>query len=610
MLNGVLEPRFRWEFPAPVVVPADVAVPGLRAGLSDRIVTLLVGRGVRTAADLESFLAPAVEGLHDPHLLPDADLLLARLRRARADHETVMVLGDFDADGLTGLAILVLALRACGVDVVPYVPRRLEEGHGISLQAVDHALDTGCRVIVTVDCGTTSVAETQAANEAGIDVIITDHHHVPPVVPAALALVNPHRDDSAYPDSRLTGSGVAFKVASLILAEMGNGALDPLSLTDLATIGTIADMAPIVGENRSIARLGLERMRSDPRPGIAALLARASVEPAAVDLETVAFALAPRLNSAGRIGDAVDAARLLLAGSREEAETRATVLETANTARRDMTAQALAEARATLEREARSGEARSGEARSGDAAIIVRGDWSVGVLGLVAGKLAEETSLPAVVVTQVGDVLRASCRSGAGLDLAVALEACADLFVRFGGHPGAAGFELPLDRWDTFRARFLAMASAAPPRESRATLAIDLALRASGVDYALLHELAALAPFGPGSPEPLIAVLGLTVIRAREAAGGHTQLTLRRERDVLDAIAFGRTGLAERLAEGDRVDIVARLASRQFGGYESLQLEVRDVAPSGYHAEAAALLQGGVQGRVPPLPGLVPLEAR
>lgn len=600
MLNGVLEPRFRWDFPAPVVVPADVAVPGLRAGLSDRIVTLLVGRGVRTAADLESFLAPAVDGLHDPHLLPDAELLLARLRRARANRETVMVLGDFDADGLTGLAILVLALRACGIEVVPYVPRRLEEGHGLSLLAVDRALEAGCRVIVTVDCGTTSVAETRAAIDAGIDVVITDHHHVPPVVPDALALVNPHRTDSAYPDSRLTGSGVAFKVAALILAEMGSGGLDPLSFSDLATIGTIADMAPIVGENRSIARLGLERLRSDPRPGIAALLTRASVEPAGVDLETVAFALAPRLNSAGRIGEAGDAARLLLAESREEAEAWASVLETANTARRDITAQALAEARATIEREVTPGEA----------AIIVRGDWSVGVLGLVAGKLAEETALPAIVVTQVGEVLRASCRSGAGFDLAVALEECADLFVRFGGHPGAAGFELAPDRWDTFRERFLAIASMAPATESRPPLRIDLALRAAGVDYTLLHELAALAPFGPGSPEPLLAVLGLTVVRVREAAGGHTQLTLRRERDVLDAIAFGRTGLAEHLAEGDRVDIVARLVSRQFGGYESLQLEVRDVAPSGYHPEAAALLEGGVGDRVPSLPGLVPMEAR
>jgi single-stranded-DNA-specific exonuclease len=234
----------------------------------------------------------------------------------------------------------------------------------------------------------------------------------------------------------------------------------------------------------------------------------------------------------------------------------------------------------------------------------------VGVLGLVAGKLAEEAGLPAVVATRVGDVLRASCRSGAGLDLAVALESCADLFVRFGGHPGAAGFEVPLDRWDTFRERFLALAAAVPARETRPRLAIDLALRAASVDYALLHELAALAPFGPGSPEPLLAVLGLTVVRVREAAGGHTQLTLRRERDVLDAIAFGRTGLAALLAEGDRVDIVARLASRQFGGYESLQLEVRDLAPSGYHPEAMALLRAGAPDGAPSLPGLVPLEAR
>jgi single-stranded-DNA-specific exonuclease len=214
----------------------------------------------------------------------------------------------------------------------------------------------------------------------------------------------------------------------------------------------------------------------------------------------------------------------------------------------------------------------------------------VGIVGLVAARLAEEHGRPAVVGAELGDIVRASCRSDGALDLGAALERCADLFIRFGGHAGAAGFELPADRWDAFRDRFLGLAAEAAPADPRVTLAIDLALPAVDVDYGLYRELADLAPCGPGNPDPLVAVLGLTVTRVRAAAGGHSQLTLRRERDVLDGIAFGRSDIAEVVREGDRLDVVARLTSRHFGGFESLQLDIRDVATSGSHPMAAKVL--------------------
>ena len=233
-------------------------------------------------------------------------------------------------------------------------------------------------------------------------------------------------------------------------------------------------------------------------------------------------------------------------------------------------------------------------------AIVVRGPWPVGIVGLVAAGLAEDGARPVVIGAEVGDVVRASCRA-TGFDLAAALETCADLFIRHGGHAGAAGFEIEASRWDAFRERFMAAASRSvrPVADPRSELRLDLALAARDVDYPLLRELAWLAPTGLGNPEPLIAILGLTVTRVRPASGGHTQLTLRRERDVLDAIAFGRADLAESVAEGDRVDIVATLASRTFGGFESLQLLVRDVAPSGSHPEAAAILAIGVPVMAP-----------
>jgi single-stranded-DNA-specific exonuclease len=416
------------------------------------------------------------------------------------------------------------------------------------------------------------------SNARGIDVIITDHHRVPVVLPDAFAIVNPHRPDSIYPDRRLAGSGVAFKVAQLILAGEPGGPAAALELTDLATIGSVADVAPVVGENRAIARLGLERMRRAPRPGIAALLERARVAPAAVDLETVSFAIAPRLNAAGRVGEALEAARLLLAGDAVEAAAHADALEAANLTRRDLMKTAVGEARTAV------------AAESGEPATVVRGPWTVGIVGLVAARLVEDRGRPAVVGADLGDVVRASCRSGGSLDLGATLEHCSDLFIRFGGHAGAAGFEIAADRWDEFRSRFLALAAESVPPDPRLAIAVDLALPALDVDYALYRELAGLAPCGPGNVDPLVAVLGLTVTRVRAATGGHTQLTLRRGLDVLDGIAFGRSDIAEAVREGDRLDVVARLTSRSFGGFESLQLDIRDVATSGSHPRTAAVL--------------------
>jgi single-stranded-DNA-specific exonuclease len=576
----VVEPRYRWAFPAAVTLGVDLLEAAQRHALSARVTGILAARGVANSLELDAWFAEPEAGLHDPSLLPDAAVARARIVRARDAGERVLVFGDFDADGLTGLAILVIALRRFGIDALPYVPSRLEEGHGLSLAALDAAAAGGARLIMTVDCGSTSTAEIAEAGRRGLDVIVTDHHRVPAVLPDALAIVNPHRPDSVYPDRRLAGSGVAFKLACLILDDEPGGRAAALGLADLATIGTVADVAPIVGENRAIARLGLDVMRRGPRPGLAALLERSGLALDALDLEAVAFTIAPRLNAAGRVGEAAEAARLLLAEDPAEAAQRAEALETANTTRRDLMKTAVAEARALLE-------------GAPDApATLVRGPWSVGIVGLVAARLAEDRGRPAVVGAARGDVIRASCRSDGSLDLGAALEACSDLFVRHGGHAGAAGFEMAVDRWAEFVDRFTALAANAAPRDPRMVLQVDLALPALDVDYALHRDLARLAPCGPGNPEPLVAVLGLTATRVRAATGGHSQLTLKRRLDVLDGIAFGRSDIAEVVHEGDRLDVVARLTSRRFGGYESLQLDIRDVALSGSHPEAAALLDG------------------
>lgn len=555
-------------------MPSTLLDVGRDLGLGARVVGLLAGRGVADEDQLRRFVGEPAAGLHDPGRLPDAEVFRERVLRARDRGERVLVFGDFDADGITGLAILTIALRRLGIDVIPYVPSRLDEGHGLSLAAVEAATAAGATVIVTVDTGSSSVLEVAAANAAGIDVLITDHHRVPPELPRALAIVNPHRADATYPDRRLAGSGVAFTLARVLLGDAA------LGYADLAAIGTVADLAPVLGENRAIVQLGLELLRAGPRPGLAALLAVARVDAAQLDLEDLAFAIAPRLNAAGRVGEAFDAARLLLSDDPDEAAGLAATLEAANGARKDLMKTAVAEART------------SPDAVDDAAAVVIRGPWPVGIVGLVASRLADERLRPAVVGAELGPIVRASCRSAGGFHLADALASCSDILLRHGGHAGAAGFEIEAARWPEFRERFLAVAAAAGPPDPVPTLAIDVALRARDVDYALHRDLQQLAPCGTGNPEPLVAVLGLTVTRAREAGGGgHTQLVLKRRLDVLDGIAFGWPELAGQVSEGMLVDVVAQLRSRRFGGIESLQLDIRDVAPSGHHPEAREILE-------------------
>jgi len=646
----MIVPRFRWRLAEAAVVDPACRALAVERGISERLLGLLAARGVATADDLFRFLAPAEGGLHDPRLLPDADAALRRVSEARARGERVLVYGDFDADGLTGLAILVLAFRWLGLDVAPYVPERIGDGHGLSLRAIERAAVEGRTLIVTADCGTSSGQEIELARGRGIEVLVTDHHHAATWPVAAVAVVNPVREDSIYPEHALTGAGVAWKVAHLLIGELGRaegeepgsvGAARATSrsavastgiagglalpaavraLADLALIGTVADVAPVLGENRSIARLGLEQLCAGSRPGLAALMEGAGLSRERLDLDDIGFAIAPRLNAAGRMGEAARAARLLLAADRAEADELASEIENANLDRREMTRLVLADAMHQLglgpareaatddeEQEAAVGAVSRTTADSAAAAVtaatapaagavpavpgaglpaalLLRGDWPVGIVGLVAGRLAEDFGRPAVIATTLdaeAGTLRASCRGGGGINLAEALIACSDLLIRHGGHRAAAGFDIEADRWPEFVERFLGIAAAEARPPGPAELIVDLMLPADAVDYALMLEIGLLAPTGQGNPLPTVAVTGLRVARVRSASGGHTQLVLRRSRDVLDAVAFRRPDLVAMLREGDRIDVVARPASRSFGGFESIQLEVMDVAAEG-----------------------------
>jgi single-stranded-DNA-specific exonuclease len=572
----MLEPARRWAIPAPVAISNDLALAGTRWALAPLVLQILARRCCPAGADVDRFLGPAQAALHDPALLPDAEIALARVDEARARGERVLVVGDFDADGLSGLVLLARALRRKGLHVLPYVPDRLTDGHGLPVRAVERAVEHGCGLIATVDCGTSSADEIAMAAGAGIDVIVTDHHVVPAQLPAPLALVNPRRPDSRYPERHLTGSGVAFKFAQLLLGT-GEGTAAALDLADLATIGTVSDVAPLVGENRAIVQLGLELMRHGRRPGIAALLASAGVPADRLDVEALAYVLVPRLNAAGRMGDASIAARLLDAGSAERAAALADELEALNRQRRDAVTEAMAEAEAIL-----------GDDATSDPAVVVAGPWPIGIIGVVAGRLAEARGLPAVVISTAASPWRGSARGSGELDLAAAFAACAPHLVRFGGHPEAAGCDLEPATYPAFRAEFLRLATGARHVHGSAALALDAVVPAADLDYHLHRQLALLEPVGPGNPPPLLGVEDAEVTKVRSANGGHTQLTIRRGRDVVDAVAFGRSDLADLVQPGDHLDLAASLDSRAFGGYESLQLVVHDAGPAGLLAALRA----------------------
>lgn len=574
-MNG-LTPRYRWVLPSPIGPSAELLTAGSRRGLSPDLLGVLSRRGHRDEAALGALFDDPASGLHDPLLLPDARLFLERIALARERGERILVFGDFDADGLTGLAILVRALKMLGIDAAPYVPHRLTEGHGLSRGAVERARSEDRRVIVTVDCGVSSFAEIETANSAGIDVLVTDHHRVPSRTPPAMAVVDPHRTDSRYPHTSLSGAGVAFKLAQLLLAGEPGGGLRALELADLAAIGSLADMVPIVGENRCIVRLGLAQLTRAPRPGLAALLRQAGMAADRIDPDAIGYGLAPRLNSVGRVGDAAAAAALLLTDDEAEAEVLAGELHAANLIRREMTAAALDEARLALADPAHSAPV-----------VIVAGPWPVGVIGLVAGRLAEETGRPAFVISTAAEEWRGSAR-GQGLDLVTALTGCQDLLERYGGHAAAAGWTLRPDRFEEFRRRILALSADLPPADPRPRLVVDLVAHADKVSHLLFRDLAPLD--GTGDPPVLVAIAGLRVVRIRKVVGGHLAVVLRKGKEVLDGICFGRAAeLEDRLREGDAIDVVARLSVRAFGGFDSLDLELRDLAPADAGLAARAL---------------------
>ena len=549
--------RRRWR-----VAPA--ADPSPLGALPPIVGHLLWRRGVRSASEARDFLQASDALFEDPGGLPDIERAVERLALARRRNETAAVFGDFDADGVTGAALLIKALERYGLRALRYLPHRVSEGHGLNREAVGKLRERGASLIITVDCGVTNVDEAAYAKSLGADVIITDHHLVGADLPDAVAVINPRAPHSRYGFEHLTGAGMTLKLAQALLQpEFGADWSD--GLMELAAIGTITDMAPLIGENRYIVHHGLRELRRARSAGLRAIIGLGRSRQEHANARMIGFGVGPRLNAAGRLGHADAALDLLLTDDDGRAVELARELDVCNAERRTLTDETLERARALVP--------------ASVPPLILAGepDFHPGVVGLVAGKLAEEFGAPAAVYGVDGGFVMASCRSAPSFHWADALDQCGDLLLRHGGHAQAAGFRCGLDALPALRER---LESIAAERVGGASPALDSVADAEaqpGELMAVFPTLRQMEPFGVGNPAPLFLARGLEVVKAAAlgSEGKHFRMSVRSGGALWEAVAF-----RQEWENAQYVDAVYELEVDHWGGQPRLRLGIQDYAPS------------------------------
>jgi single-stranded-DNA-specific exonuclease len=545
-------------------------------GVPPLVARLLCLRGLADPETASRFLAPRLDHLHDPFLLTDLGIAVERLLGAIARREKIAVHGDYDVDGVTSTVILRRAIEMLGGDVVHFLPERLRDGYGLQTPAVERLHADGARVIVSVDCGIRSGDAARRARELGVDLIITDHHEPEATLPPALAVINPKRHDCTYPDKHLAGVGVALKLVQALCARSGREKWLP-AFVKVAAIGTVADVVPLVGENRVIARLGLERLSNGAHTvGLRALLEAAGLLGKTLDGFHIGFVLAPRINAAGRMSTPDIAARLLLASDErmvDEARQLAAQLNDENTRRQEEEANILAEARKLVEHDPDVG---------AHNVLVVGGEgWHRGVIGIVASKLVDLFHKPAIVLSYDGDEVHGSCRSIPAFDMLSALDACADLLGRYGGHRQAAGLALDLARVPEFRARINAWADQRlEPDDLVPRLRVDAALGLGGIAADVVSGIESMAPFGLGNPRPVFSAGTVEVVSGPHLLKDrHLAMHVKQDGRVFRAMAWRGAERASFItANKGAMRLAYSLDRNTWRGETTVELNVADIA--------------------------------
>lgn len=555
----------RWEV-APVI-PADLAQA--LDGYSPVLKQLLVNRGYRTSAEARQFLEARPPAGAEPLLMKGMPEAVERIWRAIQEGELIAVYGDYDADGVTATALLTLALTEAGGNAVSHIPNRFEEGYGLNKNDLEKLKDSGVRLVITVDCGIRSTDEAEFANQIGLELIITDHHHPGPELPRAIAVINPRQPGDPYPEKDLAGVGLAYKLAAALY---GSESGEVERYLDLVAVGTVADLAPLSGENRSLVRRGLELLRRQERQGLVSLMAVANLAPARLNATHIGYSIGPRLNAAGRMTTAEKALELLTTWDVLKAGELAQVLDNQNRERQKLT-QAIQE-QAEIIAQADDPE--------GLLLFAASENFNHGVVGLAASRLSERYHRPAIVATIDEELTRGSCRSIPGFHITEALDQCEELLVKHGGHAAAAGFTVPNERLAELKRRLKALAQEAlAGRDLRPVLKADLELPLADLKPAILEDLKALEPTGQSNPRAVFVSRNLRPTRVNTVGneGQHLKLDVTDGRLWYPAIAFQQGHWAVEMPE--RIDIMYYYEVNEFNGRSTLQLNVIDLKPAG-----------------------------
>ena len=540
--------------------------------VSPLVARLLHARGVNTLEEARLFWEPRMEDLHDPFLLEGMEPTVDRLERALRDKEKMMVFGDYDVDGITGTALVWRALNSLGGEVGWYLPNRAREGYGISASGVEEAHSRGVSLLVSVDCGITAHAEVELAGSLGIDCIITDHHEPKESLPKAVAVLNPKLAGSRYPYQELAGVGVAYKMLQGLYARLG---LEPEQLQehlDLVALGTLADIVPLNGENRVLAKFGLEKLRSSRKPGVRALLEVTGLTGKPLDSGQIVFMLAPRINAVGRIGEAGEALRLLITENQDEALAIAQTLDQENRKRKEIDDQILAEAMEMVRRRIDLDE---------EMVIVLESEtWHQGVIGIVASRLVEQFYRPTVLIAVDGDKGKGSARSIPAFHLHEALKSCQEHLLGFGGHKYAAGMSIEAGRIPEFRKKLnLVARETMSPEDLVPNQALDAVVDLDEVDIDTARSFARFAPFGPGNRHPVLAARQLRVVGSPQIVGrNHLKFKVKQKQRVFDSIGFSFGDRLEEIEDPDALlDMAFVLEENEWQGQKKLQLRLKDI---------------------------------
>ena len=559
----------RWLVP-PTPDRALVAALERALLLPEPVCRLLAARGHDEPERAKRFLRPRLDQLHEPAGMLDLEAAVERLARAIRDGELVLVHGDYDVDGICSTTLVVRALRAFGGRAIPFIPRRIEDGYDLTMAGVRAAIDAGARVVLTCDCGTKAVQPVAALCAAGIDVIVSDHHLPDDALPGCLAVLNPRRPGCGYPDKDLAAVGVAFKLMIALARRVGASENIVLHMLDLVALATVADIAPLRGENRVLVRYGLRVLGQTRNIGLRALIRAAGLEGKPLTAGRIGFILAPRLNAVGRLGHAIRGVELLTCEDEHEANRIARDLEELNRERQELDRATLAQARdmvAKLDLETTYG------------VVLAAEGWHPGVIGIVASRVVEDIARPTVLVALSGEEGKGSGRSISAFDLHGGLAACRDLLIRFGGHRAAAGITVARRDVEAFAARFNEVAQARLTAddlipEVRVDLELTLGEATGELEVLLRH----FEPFGVGNPAPVLAARGVRLAAPPRVVGhDHLKLRLRQGDTELDALGFGMAPLARTLDVDEPLDVAFRLERDEYMGESRLQARLIDV---------------------------------